>query len=286
MQTNKNQGCCLALFVIVIVLVLIGNQQWGILLAGGAVVAGVAYYRNTDGYKMGKQREAVEAAYRQAQFSPDHQREGLFEAVLNADPKHVGALINLATIKSRQGAYSEVEALCRRILQVEPESVGGRWLLAEAFLNHQLPDDAIPLYEGLLATPGLELPKQMAMADGAATGYRMTGDPAAALRVLESVDVEEAPHDETLRSWMVRRAAVKYSAGDETGALADLAWVEQAWPGAGVATMRNRMTTGQLRGVLGSSPATPKAHATHCPVCGAPRKAPGVLICRFCSTAF
>jgi tetratricopeptide (TPR) repeat protein len=253
------------------------NHDW-VLLAGGLLVVG---YLNSSQHKQAQTRSAV----RKAQSVPDPQRVTQLERILATDPVNLEALISLASAKSRLGAWEDAQVLCRRALQIQSGNFLARWLLADAYFNTQLLDDALPLYESLLTATGVALSYKLDISLAAARGYRMKGDPGSALKALRLVDVQSAPHDEKLRSWLVTRALVKYTMGDEQSALSDIEWLEQNFPGAGVTTMKGRMLSGELRDVVGPNRAAPSMHVTECPVCGAPRLG-GATICHFCNTAF
>jgi hypothetical protein len=207
--------------------------------------------------------------------------------VVGAPRKAPSDLLALATRKSLEGQWDEVGSICRRLLRLDPGSVMGRWILAEAFLNQELPDDAIPLLDSLIHESGMTVDRLMGMSNDIGAAYRMKGDPLAGLRIMRAIDVTNAPTDDRLRDWVISRAIIAFEANEETAALADLEWVEQTWPGAGgVATLKAKMLSGELRGVVGPGRRGHSPSVTRCPVCGAPRRAASVIVCQYCRTTF
>jgi cellulose synthase operon protein C len=109
----------------------------------------------------------------------DTEAAALLQRLLADDPRNSQAALLLGTVQLRQGRFGQALAQFRAVLNAYPEHQGARRLAAAAQMRMNRPDEAVATLGPLLnqGSAGPEL----------AAALLESGEPAAALRLLESV---------------------------------------------------------------------------------------------------
>jgi tetratricopeptide (TPR) repeat protein len=115
--------------------------------------------------------------------------ESTLWSILASEPANEKALTMLGIVRGRQKRYAEAEALCRRVLQLNPKSIVASRNLAGALLAQDRPDDAIRQYNQAiqLSPQDLDLKMEVAKLDLA------RGNFAEALSTLETIKPDRFP---------------------------------------------------------------------------------------------
>jgi len=138
--------------------------------------------------------------------------ERLYEAVLQKDPRHAGALLRLAMVAEHQGRYEEAARRYRRLLKVRPEEVVGlnnlAWILADEL---GAPEEAVTR----AAEANRLKPNQWWLLDTWAWALGKAGKVDPALRKIEQA-LAQRPDNPTLH---YHRAVLLEARGDRVGAV-------------------------------------------------------------------
>src|SRR3954465_14733731 len=74
--------------------------------------------------------------------------------VISSEPNNTAALVLLGSVRVRQQRYAEAEALFRRVVQLNPQSVDGRKSLALVLLSENKVDEAVENFQAVaIAAP-------------------------------------------------------------------------------------------------------------------------------------